>query len=159
MGRREVSWDDPRTLQEPGRRLSGVEFLRSILRGELPGPPIGALLGMRIEEVDEGRVVFSLEPSEAHYNPAGVVHGGVVTTLADTAMACAVHSSLPAGAGCTTIELSVNFVRAVSVETGRLHCEGRLVHAGGRVATAEARVVDAAGALYAHGTSTCLLLR
>jgi uncharacterized protein (TIGR00369 family) len=138
---------------------SGLEAMRAVVSGELPHPPIGALLRIRMIEADEGRVVCTLEPGEDQYNPIGSVHGGVLTALMDSAMSCAVHTTLPAGAGYTTLEVKANFLRPVSGRTGLLTCEGRVVHAGSRVATAECRVVDAAGKLYAHGTVTCLVLR
>ena len=103
--------------------------------------------------------VFAVEPAEYHYNPIGVVHGGVAATLLDSAMGCAVHSALPAGAGYTSLEIKVNFVRPLTAETGRVRCEAKLIHLGGRTATAEGRVVDEAGKLYAHGTTTCLIFR
>lgn len=138
--------------------MSGLEAMRAVVAGELE-PPIGTLLRIRMTEADEGRVVCTLEPGEDQYNPIGTVHGGVLSTLMDSAMSCAVHSTLPAGAGYTTLEVNVNFLRPVTARTGLLTCEGRVVHAGSRVATAECRVVDAAGKLYAHGTVTCLVLK
>lgn len=156
---RTVTWDDPQGMVRAGREMPGVEFLRAIMRGEVAGPPMAVLTGLEIDEVDEGRVVFGVEPREYHYNPAGVVHGGLAATLCDSAMTCAVASTLPAGVLTTTIELKVNFVRPVVEATGRLRCEGKLIHAGGRIATAEARVTDGTGALYAHATTTCMILR
>lgn len=103
--------------------------------------------------------MFACEPAEYHYNPIGTVHGGLASTLLDSAMGCAVHSTLPAGAGYTTLELKVNMLRPIAVSTGRLLCEGRTVHVGGRVATAEGRLTDEAGKLYAHATTTCMLFR
>jgi uncharacterized protein (TIGR00369 family) len=138
--------------------VSGLEFLRRILRGELPGAAIGDALGFRITEVDEGRVVFEGEASASLLNPMGVLHGGFAATLLDSAMACAVQSTLPAGVGCTSLELKVNFVRALLADSGRLRAEGRIVHRGSRTATAEGRMTDAAGRLCAHGTTTLLLL-
>ncbi len=137
---------------------SGLEFLRSILRGESPGAAIGDTLGFRLVEVDEGRVVFEGETSASVMNPMGVVHGGFAATLLDSAMACAVQSTLPPGTGCTSLELKVNFVRALLVDAGRLRAEGHVVHRGSRTATAEGRMTDAAGRLCAHGTTTLLLL-
>ncbi|HEY0035194.1 MAG TPA: PaaI family thioesterase, partial [Longimicrobium sp.] len=96
---------------------------------------------------------------EYHYNPIGVVHGGLAATMADSAMGCAVHSTLPAGAGYTTLEFKINFVRPLTRDTGRVLCEARTIHVGGRVATAEARVTDAEGRLYAHATTTCMVFR
>jgi uncharacterized protein (TIGR00369 family) len=139
--------------------MSGLEIMRAIVTGALPHPPIGGLLRIRMTDAEEGRVACVLEPGEDQYNPIGSVHGGVLATLMDSAMSCAVHSTLPAGTGYTTLEVKANFLRPVSASTGPLTCEGRVVHAGSRVATAEGRVVDGAGRLYAHGTVTCLVLR
>jgi uncharacterized protein (TIGR00369 family) len=138
--------------------VTGLEFLRAIGAGELPPAPIAELLGFAPVEVEEGRVVFAAVPEERHYNPIGTVHGGLAATLLDSAMGCAVHSTLPAGVGYTTLELKVNFVRPITTETGRILCEGTVVHRGGRVATAEGRVfAEVDGALLAHGTTTCLI--
>jgi uncharacterized protein (TIGR00369 family) len=152
-----VSWEDPRALAEAGRGLSGLEYLRKIVAGELPRPPISALMNFGLEELGEGFAVFTVEPAEYHYNPIGVVHGGLAATLLDSAMGCAVHSVLPAGTGYTTLEIKVNFIRPLTAGTGRVRCEARLIHRGGRTATAEGRVVDGAGKLYAHATTTCLV--
>jgi uncharacterized protein (TIGR00369 family) len=139
--------------------VTGLEVLRAIAAGELPGAPIAELLGFEPIEAEEGRVVFAAVPEAKHYNPIGTVHGGLAATLLDSAMGCAVHSTLPAGVGYTTLELKVNFTRPITAETGRILCEGNLVHRGGRVATAEGRVVaEATGKLLAHGTTTCLIL-
>lgn len=154
-----ISWEDPRQLAEAGRGMSGFEFLQKIVSGELPRPPIAALMDFQIVELQEGRAVFAVNPAEYHYNPIGVVHGGLAATLLDSAMGCAIHSMLPAGAGYTTLELKVNFIRAMTSETGRVRGEGKLIHLGGRTATAEGRVIDESGKLYAHATTTCLILR
>jgi uncharacterized protein (TIGR00369 family) len=156
---RTVQWEDPRALAEAGRGLSGLEYLQKIVAGELPPPPIGALMNFGITELEEGRAVFTVEPAEYHYNPIGVVHGGVAATLLDSAMGCAVHSTLPAGAGYTTLEIKVNYIRPMTAETGLVRCEARVVHLGGRTATADGRVLDASGKLYAHGTTTCIIFR
>lgn len=156
---RTVKWEDPRPLGKAGRGLSGFEFLQKIVSGELPPPPLAALLNFALVELDQGRATFAVEPAEYHYNPIGVVHGGLAATLLDSAMGCAVHSTLPAGAGYTTLEIKVNFIRAMTAETGRVRCEAKVVHVGARTATAEGRVIDEAGKLYAHGTTTCLILR
>jgi uncharacterized protein (TIGR00369 family) len=103
--------------------------------------------------------VFELEPAEYQFNPIGSVHGGVLTTLLDSAMGCAVHAMLPAGSGYTTLELKVNFLRRVITQTGRLRCEGSVLHLGRTVATAQARIVDGEGRLVAHATTTCLVMR
>ena len=140
------------------REMSGLEFLTAISEGLLPAPPIGHLLGMRPVEVSTGRVVFALEAGEHLYNPIGGVHGGVLSTLLDSAISCAVQSTLGAGTGYTTVELKVNFIRPVTSETGALRCEGTVVHAGRTIATGEGRLTGADGKLYAHGTATCLIL-
>lgn len=156
---RTYTWEDPMRLAEAGRRMSGIVFFRAILAGELPPPPIAQTLGFRFAEVEEGRVVFTGTPAEYLYNPIGVAHGGFAATLLDSAMGCAVHSVLPAGVAYTTLEIKVNYVRAITAQTGELRAEGTVIHIGGRTATAEGRITDAAGTLYAHGTTTCLVLR
>jgi uncharacterized protein (TIGR00369 family) len=150
---------DPRELAARGRELAGLEYVRRIFAGELPPPPIATLIGFRGVEAEPGRAVFELVPRDEHYNPIGTVHGGIALTLLDSAMGCAVHTLLDAGVGYTTLEVKANFVRAITAETGLVRCEGTVVHAGARVATAEGRVTDAAGKLLAHGTTTCLVLR
>jgi uncharacterized protein (TIGR00369 family) len=154
-----VHWEDPRKLGEAARGLTGMEFLQKIAAGELPPPPIAALLNFELVELSEGRAIFAVEPKEYHYNPIGLVHGGLAATLLDSAMGCAVHSTLPAGAGYTTLEIKVNFVRPITADTGRVRAEAKLVHLGGRIATAEGRLIDEAGKLYAHATTTCLIMR
>jgi uncharacterized protein (TIGR00369 family) len=154
-----VSWEDPRKLGEAAGGLTGMEFLQKIAAGELPPPPIAALMNFELVELSEGQAIFAVEPKEYHYNPIGVVHGGMAATLLDSAMGCAVHSTLPAGAGYTTLEIKVNFVRPITADTGRVRAEAKLIHLGGRTATAEGRVIDEAGKLYAHATTTCLILR
>jgi uncharacterized protein (TIGR00369 family) len=155
---RTVSWEDPVPAAAAGAAMSGLEYLRAIVEGRMPPPPIAQLMGYTLDEVSEGRAVFGMDPGEHVYNPIGSVHGGVAATLLDSAMACAVHTMLPRGAGYTTLEIKVNYVRAMSRDTGRVRAIGTLVHVGSRTGTAEGRLVDAAGKLYAHGTTTCLVL-
>ncbi|WP_433052664.1 PaaI family thioesterase [Dactylosporangium sp. CS-033363] len=154
---RTFSWSDPMLNAEQLGRVSGLELLRAISRGELPAPPITHLLGTGRIEAEEGRVRVTLEPREYHYNPLGTVHGGVLATLLDTATGCAVHSTLPAGVGYTTLDLNSRFLRPASIASGTLTCEGTVVSKGRRTALAEARITDARGALVAHATSTCML--
>lgn len=156
---RTFSWQDPMVGAKAGVSMSGLEYLQAIGRGEIAIPPIMALMNIDGFEVEAGRVVFSVVPAEYHYNPIGIVHGGLGCTLADSAMACAIHSTLPAGVGYTTLELKINFVRPLTIATGRVFCEGKVIHAGNRVATAEARLTDEADKLYAHATTTCLVLK
>lgn len=156
---RTVSWQDPTTSARAARVTPGRSFLEAIAGGQLPPPPVAMLLGMGIDSIEEGRVTFALDPAEYHYNPIGSVHGGVISTLCDSAMGCAVQSMLPAGVGYTTVELKVTFLRTLTVTSGPVRCEGQVIHVGGRIATAEARVVDEAGRLYAHATTTCMIFR
>ena len=153
-----ASWSDPAALAEAGRTMSGIEFLQAIRDARLPAPPIAELLGFRLVEVDAGHAVFEVLPGEQHYNPIGVVHGGLAMTLLDSAMGCAVHSHMPAGGGYTTLEAKTNLVRPVTAKTGLLRAIGKVLHLGSRVATAEGRLVDRAGKLYAHATTTCIVL-
>src|SRR5436189_5390356 len=139
-----IRWKDPRVFAEAGQGLSGLELLQKVVAGELPRPPIADLMNFDLVEVSEGFAVFTVEPAEYHYNPIGVVHGGLAATLLDSAMGCAVHTTLPEGTTYTTLELKVNFVRPITVETGRVFCEGKIVHRGGRVATAEGRLIAGA---------------
>lgn len=156
---RTFTWEDPAIFRQVGRTMSGLESLKAGLAGELPPPPIAAMLDMRIIEAEEGRVVFAMEPAEYQYNPLGTVHGGVTATLLDTALGCVVQTMVPSGTSYTTIELKINYVRPITTETGTVYGEGKIIHMGGRIATAEARVTDVAGKLYAHATTTCILLR
>ena len=150
---------DPREVAEQGLRLSGMEYIQAIFRGELPAPPISELMGFRGVEAEPGRAVFEMEPGPQHYNPIGSVHGGVALTLLDSAMGCAVHTMLERGVGYTTLEVKTNFVRRIAADTGLIRCEGTVLHLGGRVATAEGTLTDLAGKLLAHGTTTCLIIR
>jgi len=154
----EVRWQDPLALAEAARGMAGIDFLRAMRDGKLALPPICALLGYRLAEVEPGRAVFEITPAEQHYNPIGVVHGGIAMTLLDSAMGCAVQTRMPAGGGYTTLEAKTNLVRAVTLSTGKLRAIGKVVHVGKRVATAEARLEDADGKLYAHATTTCIVL-
>jgi uncharacterized protein (TIGR00369 family) len=138
--------------------MAGMDFLCAIRDGRLPAPPIAQLLGFRLVEVDTGHAVFEVQPGEQHYNPIGVVHGGLAMTLLDSAMGCAVQTHMPAGGSYTTLEAKTNLVRAITSSTGVLRAIGKTLHVGNRVATAEARLVDRAGKLYAHGTTTCMVL-
>jgi uncharacterized protein (TIGR00369 family) len=136
---------------------SGVELLRAMFTGELPRPPIGDTLDFILVHVEPGSAVFQGRPQLRHYNPLGTVHGGWFATLLDSAVGCAVHSTLPAGKGYTTLELKVNLVRALTDAVPLVRAEGKVVHAGKQVATAEGRLVGPDGKLYAHATTTCLI--
>ena len=160
MTRRSVTidWNDPISLAEAGRSMPGIEFLRAIRDRTLPAPPIARLLGFELVEVEPGHAVFEIVPGERHYNPIGVVHGGLAMTLLDSCMGCAVQTHMPAGSGYTTLEAKTNLVRAITAETGKLRAIGKTLHVGKRMATAEGRLEDEAGKLYAHSSTTCMVL-
>ncbi|MFG1739880.1 PaaI family thioesterase [Micromonospora chalcea] len=154
---RTFTWSDPAAGAAHLGRRSGLELMRAMIAGELAAPPIMHLIDMSRMEAEEGRVAVELLPQEFHYNPLGTVHGGVLSTLLDTAAACAVHTTLPAGVGYTSLDLNVKFLRPVTVDTGTLRCEGTVLQRGRRTALAEARLTDPANRLVAHATSTCLI--
>jgi len=138
--------------------LDGLQIFRAIASGELPQPPLVALLGFRLTVVEPGHVTVVAEPRESFYNGVGVIHGGWSAALLDTALGCAVNSMMPAGRAFTTLELTVNLTRPLRQEVGEVRCEASVLHVGNRVATAEARIVDGKGKLYAHGTTVCILV-
>ena len=153
-----VSWDDPIAAFPAGKALAGIDYMKEMIAGRIAPPPIMRLMGFRLTQVGEGLAVFECEPGEQHYNPIGVVHGGLAMTLLDSAMGCCVHTRLPANTGYTTLEAKVNLVRAITSKTGTIRATGKVIHLGGKTATAEGRIEDAAGKLYAHGTTTCIIL-
>ncbi|MER5874721.1 PaaI family thioesterase [Streptomyces sp. NPDC060235] len=158
MGRsRTYDWEDPAVSASAVGHQSGLDFLREVQAGRLPAPPIAATLGMTLEEVEHGRAVFSLVPGEEHYNPIGSVHGGVYATLLDSAAGCAVQSVLPPAMGYTSLDLTVKFLRPVTVDTGRIRAVGTVLNSGRRTALAQAELLDEADRLLAHTTSSCLL--
>lgn len=140
-------------------KLDGLQQLEAMRDGELPHPPIMDTLGFTDLRPEPGRVVVEMPAAEFHYNPLGGVHGGVISTLLDTAAACAVHSTLAAGELYTSVDLTVKFLRPVTVESGLLTCEGTVIQRGRRTALAQAQLTDEAGRLVAHATSTCLIMR
>ena len=146
-------------IRDAAEPPSGLDVLRAIQAGDLPRPGVSLLLGMQIDEVELGRVTFSMVPRRDMANPMGTMHGGIVATLLDTVMGCAVHSSLESGVGYTTLDLDVRYVRSAPLVGTAIRAYGNVVHVGGRTATAEGRVVDAEGHLLAHATTTCMLFR
>ena len=157
---RTISWDDPMKALTEGSSLSGLEFIRAIFDGKLPSPPITATMGFTGGSAEESKVTFVGEVGEHLYNPIGVVHGGFAMTMLDSAMGCAVHTTLAVGEAYTTLEAKVNFVRPITMETGPLRCEGIVIHRGGKVATAEGRLIaERTGKLLAHGTTTCMVFK
>ncbi len=156
--RRSVAWADPMGAAHWAGRVSGMEFFAKLQSGEVSPPPISVTLGMELDSVEEGRVVFSVEAAEYHYNPIGVVHGGVIATLLDSAMGCAVHTRLPAGVVYTTLEIKVNYLRSARAGMGRIRAEGRAVHVGRQSAVAEGRVLDKDDKLLATASTTCIIM-
>ncbi len=156
---RTITWEDPSIVPAATAGRSGLEVLRDIAAGKLPPPPITSTLGFRGVSFEEGKAVFEGEPDESVYNPIGVVHGGYAMTLLDSAMGCAVQSTLKAGERYTTLEVKTNFVRPITIDTGRVRCEGTIVYRGGTIATAEGRLTNSEGKLLAHATTTCLIAR
>jgi uncharacterized protein (TIGR00369 family) len=160
LRRRSFSWDDPAGVLAAASGLSGLAYLQAIADGELPPPPIAQMLGFSMLEVEHGRALFAMQPSEWMYNPLGSVHGGVAATILDTCMGCAVHSTLEPGVAFTTSDLQVRYIRAMSDATGRVLAEGTVVHRGRRSATAEGRLFTEDGnRLIAHASSGCMILR
>ncbi len=156
---RVVRWADPHETAEAIRMRGGLEGLTAMLRGEIPPPPIAELMGIRIAEVEKGRVVFEGDPGEHLFNPIGVVHGGFAATILDSALGCSIHSVLPAGVGYTTTDLHVRYLRAIRGDSGRVRCEAKVAHAGRSTAVAEARLTDAEGRLLCIATTACAILR
>jgi uncharacterized protein (TIGR00369 family) len=154
---RTITWSDPRPTAAVALQLSGLDFLKRIMAGELPPPPIASRLGFDLVEVSEGDAVFEIVPDDSHYNPIGVVHGGVALTLLDSAAGCAVQSTLPEGLAYTSLETKVNFLRAITSDTGKLRAHGWVTKPGKRAAFAEADLRDAEGRVYATASSTCLV--
>ncbi|MEV5608892.1 PaaI family thioesterase [Streptomyces sp. NPDC052225] len=158
MGRtRTYEWEDPGRTAAAVGQASGLDFLREIQAGTLPAAPVGATVGFTLDEVEKGRAVFSFVPGEEHYNPIGSVHGGVFATLLDSAAGCAVQSMLPPGTGYTSLDLTVKFLRRITVDTGRVRAVGTVISAGRQTALAQAQLVDATDHVLAHATSTCMI--
>jgi uncharacterized protein (TIGR00369 family) len=153
---RTVTWRAPIIDVAKIASMSGLEYLQHLIDDDLP-PPIAELLNFRLSRIGPGVAVFEGTPAEYHYNPIGVVHGGFAATLLDSALGCAVHTTLKPGFAYTTVELKVNYVRPLLMSTGPVEAEGKIIHVGSRLATAEARVTDATGKLYAHGSTTCMI--
>lgn len=157
--RRTIQWEDPAAAAREGLSRPGMGYLKAIMSGEIARPPMAWTLDFELVEAEEGRAAFECEPKEFHYNPSNHVHGGLALALIDSATGCALHSTLAAGEGFTTVETSTQFVRPMKAGMGKVRCEGRLVHRGRTLARAEAKVVDAEGKLLAYGHSTCMILK
>jgi uncharacterized protein (TIGR00369 family) len=156
---RTVSWHDPAALRAAGATLPGREFLQAILDGQLPPPPMAALIGSELVSVGEGEAVFRCTPDESTYNSLGIVHGGLLCTLLDTAAGCAVQTLLPAGAGYASIEIKVSFLRSLRANAGEIEARGQALKVGRRVAFAEAHARDQSGELVGHATTSLAINR
>ena len=150
-----IVWQASAHSARDAASISGLAYLESVRDGTIAPPPVAVLLGYRIHAVRHGYAAYRIAPEECHYNPFSIVHGGILSTLLDTAMTASVLSTLPKGQLCKTVEVKVNFVRSATDRSGALVAEGRPIHIGGRLATAEGRITDAEGRLYAHGLTTC----
>jgi uncharacterized protein (TIGR00369 family) len=145
---------------DPDRKkaMSGLEFVKGLASGALPLNTFARTLGYDVVEAESGRVVLTLHPTDAHLNPWGTVHGGLAATLLDSCMGLAIHSTLEKGVGSTTLEFKISLVRPITLETGPIRAEGKVLNCGRRVGTADGRITDAKGRLLAHGTTTCLII-
>lgn len=156
---RSFTWEDPKIGAEKARKMSGLEYLNAMDSGEIPPPPIIKTMDLTLDKIEKGRISFGFMPEEFHYNPIGTVHGGVIATILDSAMGCTIHSVLEEGIGYTTLELKINYLKAVTVDSGKLTAVGKIIHAGKSTALVEAQLVDENGNVYAHAVSTCMILR
>jgi uncharacterized protein (TIGR00369 family) len=154
---RTITWQDPMIGAQRAMTMKGLDYLQAMIDGEIPPPPIIALMDMTLVSAEEGTVTFTCEPNESHYNPIGTVHGGFVCTVLDSVAGCAVQSTLAAGLGYTSLEIKVNYLRGVSAASGTLTAVGRVVKPGSRVAFAEGVVTDSEGRVVATATSTLLV--
>ena len=154
-----VSWTDPREALPRLAALPGIEYLRGVQRGEIPPPPIAEVFGMRFGTVEDGRFAVSCEPREAFFNPLGSVHGGLACTLLDTALACAGHTTLPAGVGYTSLDLQVRYLKGVQPAAGTLTATGTVVRRGARVIVTDGALTGDDGTVYATATSALLVLQ
>ncbi|MBW2514835.1 MAG: PaaI family thioesterase [Deltaproteobacteria bacterium] len=155
---RTIQWEDPQISSRDTKHVSGLDYLCALRDGSIAPPPAARLVGYHIVSVDAGQVTFELKPSEYHYNPFSTVHGGLLSTLLDTAMTAAVMTLLLPGKACSTLELKVNFIRPVSSRTGAIRSKANILHAGKQVATVKGCILDGNEKLYAHATSTCLII-
>jgi uncharacterized protein (TIGR00369 family) len=156
---RTFEWDEATAFWHRAQGKSGFELLRMAIAGELPPPPMARLMDIRLTQIEKGKAIFTGTPQEFHYNPLGTVHGGYGATLLDSAMGCAVHSTLEAGDIYTTLEFKINFMRALTHDTGEVKGIGMVINATRTTAVAEGRIEDASGKLYAFATTTCVIRR
>ncbi|UKT65569.1 PaaI family thioesterase [Pedobacter mucosus] len=155
---RTFSWENPMEGAKEAIHMSGMEYLQAMSDHKFPLPPFLYTLDFTVTKVKSGNIVFEFVPQEFHYNPIGTVHGGVITSILDSAMGCSVHSLLPVGKGYTTLELKINFLKAVTIKTGKLKTLSKVINLGGRTALVEAQLIDENNIIYAHALSTCLII-
>jgi uncharacterized protein (TIGR00369 family) len=155
---RVVTWFDPAPTSQAGAAMSGLDFIRAIRDGVLARPPMASVFDFAMTEVEVGRVTFECTPDESAYNPIGMVHGGLVCTLADSVLGCAVHTTLDAGVAYTSVDLNVSYLRPVTIDSGRLRATGTVIKPGRKVAFGRAEILDAAGKVVATATGTCLVM-
>ena len=154
-----ISWQDPMEGAQKAAGMSGMEYLQAMADGQIPMPPLVHTLDLQAVSFERGQAIFSFIPQEFHYNPIGTVHGGVITSILDSAMGCSLHSLLDAGTAYTTLELKVNFLKAITIKTGKLQAIGKMIHSGNRTALVEGQLIDSNGTIYAHAVSTCMILK
>jgi len=154
-----VTWQSPSLYINQMRQMSGTEYINAVRAGDMPVSPMLKLLDIHGREWHEGYALFTVVPQEFHYNPMGIAHGGLACALLDTAMAVSVMTMLPQGVGYVTLEIKINFTKPMVSESGEMRAEGRAIHVGSKTATADGRIMDANGVIYAHGTTTLLLTR
>ncbi|KQM66004.1 aromatic compound degradation protein PaaI [Pedobacter sp. Leaf216] len=155
---RTITWHDPMEGAKEAMQMDGIDYLQAMSDEKFSMPPLLHTLDFTVTLIEKGNVVFEFVPQEFHYNPIGTVHGGIISAILDSAMGCSVHSLLPAGKGYSTLELKVNFLKAITIKTGKLKTMGKVINLGGRTALVEAQLVDENNTIYAHAVSTCLIL-
>jgi uncharacterized protein (TIGR00369 family) len=153
-----MSWHDPAVIASSSARLSGLEVVQALVDGRVPPPPIAVLMNMRLREAQHGLAIFECTPAEEFYNTIGAVHGGLMCTLADSAAGCAVHTTLAAGTGYTSVDITVNYLRPVTLASGTLVATGRVVKSGRRMSLATAEIHDGSGRLVTTASSNCLII-
>lgn len=154
---RTYSWGDPLEGVEKAKALTGFEYIRQMFEGEIAPPPILETAGITMLSVEEGNVKFLIEPQEFQYNPIGSVHGGIITTILDSAIGCSLHTTLPKSMAYTTLEIKVNFIKKITHNTAPLHTETTIIHRGRSTALLETKLVDSGQSVYAHASSTCMI--
>lgn len=155
--KRLITWEDPAIGAATMPSMSGLDYLHSMMDKKLPPPPMGELMNMTLVKAEPGTATFTCHPNESHYNPIGTVHGGLVCTVLDSALGCAVQTTLPQGTGYTSIEIKVNYLRPIQAGNGPLTCTAVVSKPGSRVAFADGTITDATGKLLATATGSLLV--